>query len=385
MPERSPTTWRWRGWQASGWPLPAELDDVGLERLLFPRRRERGGASPARPRRLHQELRRKEVTLQLLWHEYYEIHPEVPLQPVLRVVSALGGEAEPDDAAGPQGWREALRGLRREQASLKNRRSGELTPVELFVGALGASSYTYAEATLSQELPCWVGSHERMLDYFGGSPEIWVPDNLRSGVTGHVATSLRSTAPTPTWRDTTARWSSHHHGQGCPASLRLVQREHPCSATRKAHPACRERGGRYDAATGMPQGPPPKLASTPSSCTAASFRCFEKKKELKLIPIIVEEFFADGDIDKSVQGGRTQDLWGVEVRRTSGSTPCATWASSTRCNQPARPLNVWTVTDPRAGWSGRPWAIPVIPSTPFLPDQNPDTWTIQLVSTFDST
>ena len=66
---------------------------------------------------------------------------------------------------------------------LTNRLTGEVTEVELFVGVLGASSYTYAEATLSQDLRCWTGSHERMLEYFEGSAEIWVPDNLKSGVT----------------------------------------------------------------------------------------------------------------------------------------------------------------------------------------------------------
>ena len=50
-----------------------------------------------------------------------------------------------------------------------DRRTGEEIPVELFVAVLGASSYTYAEATESQELPCWVGAHMRMVEYFGGS------------------------------------------------------------------------------------------------------------------------------------------------------------------------------------------------------------------------
>ena len=57
------------------------------------------------------------------------------------------------------------------------------SPVELFVGVLGASSLIYAEATRSQDLPSWIGAHVRMLDYFQGSPAIWVPDNLKSGVT----------------------------------------------------------------------------------------------------------------------------------------------------------------------------------------------------------
>ncbi len=64
-----------------------------------------------------------------------------------------------------------------------DRKTGEQIPVELFVAVLGASSFTYAEAIESQKLPCWVEVHTRMSDYFGGSTEIWVPDQLKSGVT----------------------------------------------------------------------------------------------------------------------------------------------------------------------------------------------------------
>lgn len=62
-------------------------------------------------------------------------------------------------------------------------RTGEVTVVELFVGVLGASGLIYAEATPSQDLPSWIGAHVRMLEYWQGSPAIWVPDNLKSGVT----------------------------------------------------------------------------------------------------------------------------------------------------------------------------------------------------------
>jgi transposase len=61
--------------------------------------------------------------------------------------------------------------------------TGELVPVELFIGVLGASNYTYGEACLRQDLPSWISAHVRMLEYFQGSPAIVVPDNLRSGVT----------------------------------------------------------------------------------------------------------------------------------------------------------------------------------------------------------
>jgi transposase len=60
--------------------------------------------------------------------------------------------------------------------------TGERIEVELFVGVLGASSYTFAEATRTQTLPDWCGSHVRMLEYFGGVPTVLVPDQLRSAV-----------------------------------------------------------------------------------------------------------------------------------------------------------------------------------------------------------
>ena len=61
--------------------------------------------------------------------------------------------------------------------------SGEVTTVELFVAVLGASNYTYAEATMSQSLPDWIASNTRALEFFGGVPEVLVPDQLKSAVT----------------------------------------------------------------------------------------------------------------------------------------------------------------------------------------------------------
>ncbi len=66
---------------------------------------------------------------------------------------------------------------------IHNRATGEIHQAAIFVAALGVSSYTFAEATWSQELPCWIGSHIRALEYFGGLPMLVVPDNLKTGVT----------------------------------------------------------------------------------------------------------------------------------------------------------------------------------------------------------
>ena len=65
---------------------------------------------------------------------------------------------------------------------VQDRQTGEIRPAQVFVAVLGASNYTYAEATWTQTLPDWVGAHTRAFAFFG-VPAIIVPDNLRSGVT----------------------------------------------------------------------------------------------------------------------------------------------------------------------------------------------------------
>ena len=64
-----------------------------------------------------------------------------------------------------------------------NRHTGEITEAQIFVAVMGASNYTFAEATASQSLPDWIGSHQRAFEFFGGVTELLVPDNLKSGVT----------------------------------------------------------------------------------------------------------------------------------------------------------------------------------------------------------
>jgi transposase len=166
------------------WPLPADLDDGSLEARLFATPEPKRERIPPDVARIHQELKRTGVTLQLLWEEYLEVHPEgyrysqfceiyrrwaKKLKPSMRQVHRAGEKTFIDFSG--------------KQPHIVDRRTGEEIPVELFVAALGASSFTYAEATESQQLPCWVGAHMRMSEYFGGSTEIWVPDQLKSGVT----------------------------------------------------------------------------------------------------------------------------------------------------------------------------------------------------------
>ncbi len=168
-----------------GWPLPDDLSDEALDRLLFPP--PPAMSSDRRPLPdwpvLHRELRKPGVTLALLWEEYRAVHPKGygysrfcelyrdwrgRLSPTMRQTH-LAGEKMFVDYAG---------------ATLEviDPKTGEVREASVFVATLGASSYTYAEATWTQGLSDWIGSHVRAFAYLGGVPHQVVPDNLKSGV-----------------------------------------------------------------------------------------------------------------------------------------------------------------------------------------------------------
>jgi transposase len=169
-----------------GWPLPEGLTDEALEVRVYP-----PPAVMAKDRRprpdwaaIHRELRRPGVTLQLLWEEHRAAYPdgygysrfcelyrawEARLSPTMRQ-SHVAGERLFVDYAGTT--LEVIDGL-----------TGEVMTAQLFVAVLGASSYTYAEATWAQGLSDWIGSHTRAFAFIGGVSAMVVSDNLRSGVT----------------------------------------------------------------------------------------------------------------------------------------------------------------------------------------------------------
>jgi len=169
-----------------GWPLPEELDDAQLEALLFVSAAR--PPSPCRPlpdwAQVHREIRRKGVTLQLLNLEYLEQHPDGyqysqfcelyrrwqrGIDLVMRQEHRAGEKMFIDYAG--------------QTVAVIERATGVITEAQIFVTVLGASSYTYAEAFPSQELPYWIAGHAHALSFYGGSARLWVPDNLRSGVT----------------------------------------------------------------------------------------------------------------------------------------------------------------------------------------------------------
>lgn len=171
--------------QGLSWPLPDALDDETLESKLFREPfHERVVRAAPDCEAIHRELKRPGVTLQLLWLEYLGARPQgyrysqfcnvyrrwvKKLHPSLRQRHRAGEKVFIDYSG--------------KRLHVIDPETGELIPVELFVGVLGASGYLFAEATAGQTLPEWIGSHIRMLEFYGGCPAVFVPDNLRSGVT----------------------------------------------------------------------------------------------------------------------------------------------------------------------------------------------------------
>lgn len=167
------------------WPLPEALDDDGLELLLFP-------ASPTVPdperpvpdwAEVDRELRRPGVTRALLWEEYRATYPsgfgytwfcthfeawKGRVRPTMRQTH-VGGEKVFVDFAG-------------DTIDVIDPGTGEVRAVKLFVAAMGASNFTYAEAVASESLEDWIGAHVRMFAFLGGVPKVVVPDNLKSAV-----------------------------------------------------------------------------------------------------------------------------------------------------------------------------------------------------------
>ena len=169
------------------WPLPDDFDEAQLEHRLYEKQTAAASDKPVMPPMdyLFKELKKKHVTLQLLWYEYKQSRPD--------------GYQYSYFCELYQNWRKQLDvSLRQEHLAGEKMfidYTGQTVPIynpdtgkvdldaQIFVATLGASNYSYAEATASQTLPDWIQSHIRAFEFFGGVTEILVPDNLKSGVT----------------------------------------------------------------------------------------------------------------------------------------------------------------------------------------------------------
>jgi transposase len=168
------------------WPLPSDLDDVALERRLFPPPPVASPEDRCLPdsSAIHRELKsRKNVTLQLLWEEYKQANPQGYayswycevyrdwkrcLDVVMRQEHRAGEKTFVDYAG--------------QTVPVTDPSNGEVRQAQVFVAVLGASNYTYAEATWTQNLWDWIHAHIRAFEFFDGTSLLVVPDNLKSGV-----------------------------------------------------------------------------------------------------------------------------------------------------------------------------------------------------------
>ncbi len=171
------------------WPLPEGWDDARVEAALFPRM-----ASPAKVQTaarsqpdfaaMHEQLRQhRHLTLQLLWEEYRQANPDgyrysrfcelyqrwrSKLDVVLRQEHKAGEKMFVD-------WAGAT-------IPVYDRHTGMAWQAALFVATLGASSYTWAEATRDQQMEAWLRAHVHAFEHFGGIPVLAVPDNAKTGM-----------------------------------------------------------------------------------------------------------------------------------------------------------------------------------------------------------
>ncbi len=168
------------------WPLLDGIDDAELERRLFPPPAAASSAARSEPEwsHVHTELKRRSVTLALLWQEYRAEHARgyayswfcerygewrKRISPTMRQTHVAGEKLFVDWAG--------------DTIPVFDAATGQERRAHIFVAALGASNYTYAEARWTEMLPDWIGAHVNALAAIGGVPKALVPDNLKAGIT----------------------------------------------------------------------------------------------------------------------------------------------------------------------------------------------------------
>jgi transposase len=167
--------------------LARELDDAALLERLHPQRYVRRGYAVPQFAHVHWELRRKGVTLQLLWEEYREgCGPGMLAYSRTRFCELYGAFAAT-----------LRRSMRQEHKAgeklfvdyagqtvrVIDAATGEIWGASVFVAVWGASNYTFACATATQQQADWIAAHVAAFEYFGGSPVLLVPDNARALIT----------------------------------------------------------------------------------------------------------------------------------------------------------------------------------------------------------
>ena len=235
------------------WPLPAEMTDTALETALFAAAgTKQGHRRHVEPdwAEIHRELKRKHVTLTMLWDEYIERCPEgyrysrfcelyrnwASRLSVTMRQAHIGGDKLFVDYAGDT------------VPVIVDRLTGQVHPAQIFVAVMGASNFTYAEASWTQALADWIGAHTRAFAAIGGVPKLLVPDNTKVAV-------IKACLYEPQVNRTYAEMAAHYDTAILPARPRRPrQRE------------SRSRGAAHRAMVARPPVPPPLLQSGRTEC-----------------------------------------------------------------------------------------------------------------------
>lgn len=170
--------------QNLSWPLPADLDDAALTRIIYPSVSKPASRKPEPDYQyIHEELKRPHVNLRLLWTEYKAQQPDglaysqfcnryrswaAKTKAVMHFDHKPGYEMFVDWAG--------------TKMQVIDSETGELLDAHLFISTIGASSYPYVEAFPSESLEYWITEHVNAFRYYGGVPHLLIPDNLKTGV-----------------------------------------------------------------------------------------------------------------------------------------------------------------------------------------------------------
>ena len=168
------------------WPLPEGITDEDLELLLFPTPRP-ASQSPQRPvpdwSYIDKELRRRSVTRRLLWEEYRAVNPDgFGYTWFCTTYEAWKGRARPSMRQIHLGGEKVFVDFAGDTIDIVDPLTGEVQPMKLFVAAMGASNYTYAEACPSEGLADWIRAHVNLFTFLSGAPTFVVCDNLKAAV-----------------------------------------------------------------------------------------------------------------------------------------------------------------------------------------------------------
>jgi transposase len=169
------------------WEAIEQLDDQQLAIKIYPQPDTSVSGKNQLPDwiAVYQELKRKGMTKQLLWEEYAQQYPDrsfsYPQYCLLyrRWLKKQKRSMRQTHKAGEKLFVDYAG----QTVPIVSNTTGEIKTAQIFVAVLGASNYTFCEATWSQKLPDWITSHVRAFNFIGGVPALVVPDNLKSAVT----------------------------------------------------------------------------------------------------------------------------------------------------------------------------------------------------------